>query len=157
VKYTLTHSSQHFAAAVAADGYDGGYLQYLVNRDQNANSDADAVIGARPFGPGLEVWLKRSPGFALDKVQTPILLQALTPGNLLGEWEWFSGLRLLDKPVDLIYVPTGTHILMKPWDRIVSEEGSVDWFCFWLKNEEDSAPAKADQYARWRELRTQSR
>jgi hypothetical protein len=25
--------------------------------------------------------------------------------------------------------------------------------CFWLKGEEDPDPAKADQYARWRELR----
>jgi hypothetical protein len=29
----------------------------------------------------------------------------------------------------------------------------VDWFCFWLKNEEDPIPAKAEQYARWRALR----
>jgi hypothetical protein len=29
----------------------------------------------------------------------------------------------------------------------------VDWFCFWLKGEEDPGPAKAEQYARWRELR----
>jgi hypothetical protein len=31
----------------------------------------------------------------------------------------------------------------------------VDWFCFWLKGEEDPDPAKASQYARWRELRKQ--
>jgi len=29
----------------------------------------------------------------------------------------------------------------------------VDWFCFWLKGEEDPDPAKAEQYKRWRELR----
>jgi hypothetical protein len=28
----------------------------------------------------------------------------------------------------------------------------VDWFRFWLKNEEDPDPAKAEQYKRWREL-----
>jgi hypothetical protein len=36
---------------------------------------------------------------------------------------------------------------------MVSQGGSVDWFCFWLKNEEDPDPAKAEQYARWRDLR----
>jgi hypothetical protein len=29
----------------------------------------------------------------------------------------------------------------------------VDWFCFWLKGEEDPDPDKAEQYKRWRELR----
>jgi hypothetical protein len=28
---------------------------------------------------------------------------------------------------------------------LTSHQGNVDWFCFWLKNEEDPA--------RWRELR----
>jgi hypothetical protein len=30
----------------------------------------------------------------------------------------------------------------------------VDWYCFWLKGEEDPDPAKAEQYKRWRELKT---
>jgi hypothetical protein len=30
---------------------------------------------------------------------------------------------------------------------------NLDWFRFWLKGEEDPDPAKAEQYARWRELR----
>ena len=155
VKYTLTHSSQHFAAAIAADGFDGGYLQYVAsgNLASNFASEEENVIGAPPFGDGLLLWLKRSPGFLLDKVQTPLQIQALDPGSLLWQWEWFSGLKRLGKPVDFLYLPTGTHILVKPWDRMVSQEGSVDWFCFWLKGEEDPDPAKAEQYKRWRELR----
>jgi hypothetical protein len=31
---------------------------------------------------------------------------------------------------------------------MVSQQGIVDWFAFWLKGEEDSDPAKAEQYAR---------
>lgn len=153
VKYALTHSSEHFTAAIAADGYDGGYLQYLFSANENANSDVDSAIGAQPFGAGLAVWFKRSPGFMLERVETPVLLQATSPGSLLGEWQWFSGLRLLDKPVDLLYLPTGTHVLVKPWDRMVSLSATVDWFSFWLKGEEDPDLAKAEQYVCWRELR----
>jgi hypothetical protein len=47
----------------------------------------------------------------------------------------------------------GTHILEKPLDRMVSQQGNVDWFCFWLRREEDPDPAEAEQYKRWRELR----
>ena len=31
--------------------------------------------------------------------------------------------------------------------------GSAAWFRFWLQDYEDPDPAKAEQYARWRELR----
>ncbi len=44
----------------------------------------------------------------------------------------------------------GLHILEK---RMVSQQGDVDWFARWLKGEEDPDLDKAEQYARWRELR----
>jgi dipeptidyl aminopeptidase/acylaminoacyl peptidase len=154
VKYTLTHSSQHFAAAIVADGFDAGYLQYVAFANDPAfDPDVESVIGAPAFGEGLSVWLKRSPGFLLDKVETPLQIQGLSPASVLGEWQWFSGLKRLGKPVDFTYLPTAAHILVKPWDRIVSQGETVDWFCFWLKGEEDPDPVKASQYARWRELR----
>lgn len=157
VKYALTHSRQHFAAALVSDGIDAGYLQYVINSNSNPvlARDADAVIGAAPFGAGLSLWLKRSPGFLLQNVHAPVLIQALNPSSLLGEWEWFSGLKSLNKPVDLTYLPDGAHVLVKPWDRMVSQEKTVEWFCFWLKNEEDLDARKTAEYARWRELRTQ--
>jgi Sigma-70 region 2 len=55
--------------------------------------------------------------------------------------------------IEVLYISEGMHVLEKPWDRIASQQGDVDWFCFWLKGEEDPDPAKAEQYARWRELR----
>lgn len=157
VKYALTHSRQHFAAALVSDGIDAGYLQYVINSNSNPvlARDADAVIGAAPFGAGLSLWLTRSPGFLLQNVHAPLLIQALNPSSLLGEWEWFSGLKSLNKPVDLTYLPDGAHVLVKPWDRMVSQEETVEWFCFWLKNEENLDLRKTAQYARWRELRTQ--
>ncbi len=35
----------------------------------------------------------------------------------------------------------------------MAQQGNGDWLRFWLKDEEDTDPAKAEQYARWRELR----
>jgi len=55
--------------------------------------------------------------------------------------------------VELVVLPAGQHVLERPWDRLTSQQGNVDWFCFWLKGEEDPDPAKAEQYARWRRLR----
>lgn len=154
VKYALTHASSHFAAAVIADGVDAGYFQYLLSYNANPllASDAEAIIGAPPFGAGLSLWIRNSPGFLMDRVQAPVLIQAIGPISILDEWQWFAGLKRLGKPVDLMYLPTGTHVLVKPWDRLASQQATVDWFCFWLKRQVDKDPRKADQYRRWREL-----
>jgi hypothetical protein len=68
-------------------------------------------------------------------------------------WEWFSGLSLQKKPVDLIEIPDGVHLLQKPWERRTAMEGIVDWFRFWLQDQEDPDPVNPQQYARWRDLR----
>jgi len=128
------------------------YRQAIKLDPYNA-ADAETLVGGSPFGEGLSLWLKKSPGFLLNRVDTPILVQAIGPGSLLGEWEWFSGLTRLDRAVDFLYIPAGTHILEKPWDRMASQQTNVDWFSFWLKGDEDADPVKAEQYMRWRKLR----
>lgn len=154
VKYALTHSNHRFAAAIVSDGLDAGYFQYVLGSPL-VKSEFETLIGAPPFGDGLTLWEKKSPGFSLEKVNAPVQIQANGPFSLLGQWEWFSGLKRLDKPVELMYLPTGGHILVKPWDRMVSQQRSVDWFCYWLKGEQDHAPEKAAQYVRWSGLRKQ--
>ena len=154
VAYTLTHSTHRFAAASLVDGIGCGYFDELTY--PSVAWDYDALNGgAAPFGEGLKLWMKNSPGFNLDKVNAPIRLLGVSGrGTLLGAlWEWYAGLSLQKKPVDLVLIPGGTHLLVKPRERAIAQQGLVDWFCFWLKGEEDPDPAKAEQYARWRELR----
>jgi hypothetical protein len=102
------------------------------------------------FGPNLAAWVKTAPAFNLDKVTTPFWMEANNSTSLFFEWEWFTGLIRLGKPVQLLYMPEAAHVLVKPWERMNSQQGNVDWFCFWLKGEEDPDPAKAEQYVRWR-------
>ena len=52
-----------------------------------------------------------------------------------------------------LIMQAGTHVMTNPTQRLASETSNVDWFRFWLKGEEDSDPAKAEQYKRWHELR----
>jgi len=37
---------------------------------------------------------------------------------------------------------------------MASQGGAVDWYRFWLQGYEDPNPAKAEQYERWRALRS---
>jgi dipeptidyl aminopeptidase/acylaminoacyl peptidase len=151
----LTTGSLHIKAASITSGVMATYLQYMVwiGGDNSLAHEANALIGAPPFGKGLEQWLKRSPGFNLDKITAPLLVVGEGPGSLLGMWEPYAGLRYLHKPVDLVMLNTDEHVLTNPAVRMASQGGSVDWFRFWLQGYEDPDPAKAEQYARWRELR----
>jgi len=153
VMETLTKSSIHFKAASITDGVMETYFQYILVANRPSTPEADRLIGAPPFAGGLQEWLKRSPGFNLDRINAPLMVIGEGPWSLLFMWEPYAGLRYLKKPVDLIMLNTGEHVLTNPAVRMASQGGSVDWFRFWLQGYEDPDPAKAEQYARWRELR----
>ncbi len=151
VTYTLTHSKYHFATAALADGVDYSYFQYIAF--PNMAGFFEQVYGGPPYGKRLSQWIEQSPAFLMDRIETPLRIQTSYPSSLLFDWHWYVGLSELGKPVEMIYIPEGTHILEKPWDRMVSQQRDVDWFCFWLKGEEDPDQAKKEQYERWRGLR----
>ncbi len=151
-EYMLTHSTYPFAAAVVADGVDYGYLQYLLF-GQRSHLEADSTYGGPPFGAMLAHWREQAPGFNLDRVHAPILVETLGPLSVLFEWELYAGLMLQHKPVEMLYLPEGSHILVKPWERLASQQASVDWFRFWLRGAEDPDTAKVEQYTRWHVLR----
>ncbi len=153
VAYTLTHSTHRFAAASLVDGIGCGYFDAMLS--VTTTSDNYTLEGGvAPFGEGLKVWMEKSPGFNLDKVETPVLLVALGAWGVPGDyWQWHIGLSLLKKPEDFVLIPGGSHQYGKASECMLKQQGLVDWFAFWLKGAEDPDPAKGEQYARWRELR----
>ena len=114
VMETLTTGSLHLKAASITDGVMATYLQYMT-WGAGVARDAEILIGAKLFGEGLQQWLKRSPGFNLDKVNAPLVIVAGEQrSGLLLMWEPYAGLRYLHKPVDLIILNTGEHVLTNP-------------------------------------------
>lgn len=153
VLWALTHVPSLFKAAAVSGEDTGGYLMFM-SRWSGGSVDSDSLYGGPPFGQHLRTWIELSPTFNLDRIQAPLRLNVLSaPLYLLMEWECFEGLNLLHKPVEMVMLESADHILIKPAERMVVSGGNVDWFDFWLNGHEDSDPAKADQYARWRELR----
>jgi dienelactone hydrolase len=152
----LTTSSLQFRAAAIIDGINVGYLQYMLDIDTDSNNsiarEANAIIGAAPFGVGLEQWLKRSPEFKMERVRTPLQVMA-TKRSILQMWEPYATLRYLGKPVDLLVLNSDEHVFTNPAERVASQVSTIDWFCFWLKDKEDTDPSKLAQYERWRRLR----
>jgi len=154
VMETLTMGSLHLKAASITDGVMADYVQYMLASDKGLSQDYDSMIGAPAFGEGLQQWLKRSPGFNLDKINAPLLVVGSEgPWSLLFMWQPYAGLHYLKKPVELVMLHTHEHVLTNPGARMASQGGSVDWFRFWLQGYEDSDLAKKEQYERWRGLR----
>lgn len=153
--YALTHDPQLFAAAAITDGNNMSYTQYIYAQEGVERELAEEVNGGTPWGRGLASWTARSPDFNLDKVQAPLLISAFERFQLLRQYEPYAGLSRLKKPVEMLWLrrENAPHVLRRPLHRYLSQQSAVDWFDFWLNGHEDPDPAKAGQYARWRELR----
>jgi|HubBroStandDraft_1064217.scaffolds.fasta_scaffold03761_6 hypothetical protein len=151
VSYLLTHSTEpKFRTAVVTDGIDGGYFEYIAGRLTEFDEDNG---GQSPFGPeGLKLWMNESPSFQVNRVCIPLRLVSIE--DRLSQWEWFSAGKMQRKPVELIEIPGGSHLLERPKDRQIAMQGIVDWFRFWLQNSVDPDPDKREQYARWEKLKT---
>ncbi len=157
VLYALTHRPDLFAASMVASA-DMGYVTYITLSAATAKGgqkEVEGVNGGAPYGSGLANWARNTPSFNPGKVEAPLLVTATERGTLIREWETYLGLRTLNKPVEMLWWwrENTPHQLVQPAQRYASQQSAVDWFDFWLNGREDTDPTKAEQYARWRELR----
>jgi dipeptidyl aminopeptidase/acylaminoacyl peptidase len=151
VAYTLTHSKYKFTAASLSDGFNGGYFEALAF--PITFSESWAVNGGPPFGSGLSSWMKNSASFNMANVNAPVHLEGYSTASALEEWEWYSLLSQMKKPVEFVLFPRASHTLTKPAQRMRSQQNTVDWFSYWLQGYERPNPEDPDQYKRWEHLR----
>jgi hypothetical protein len=155
VEYALAHSSFPFAAAIASDNYDPSYFQSALG---NWRQFDVALNGGPAFGAGLQEWLKHAPGFNAEYIRTPLLMIGQSAGiaQIIGEWEIYSRLRYLHKPVEMYMMPQAnehpSHTPQNPQQITAVQENAIDWLDFWLTGREDPSLDKREQYARWHRL-----
>ena len=82
------------------------------------------------------------------RVSAPLLIEAAAQ-EMLHSLEFYTALRRLAKPVELVIYPDEGHIYSQPKHRLASMERNLDWFSYWLLGRTDPDPGKHDQYARW--------
>jgi hypothetical protein len=158
VRYALSFSKYPIAAALAVDGIDAGYVEYvlLTTSDlHSGNVTSEQINGALPYGAGLKTWMERSPDFNLDRVHTPLLQFMFDTASFVTMWESYAGLKRLHKPVDMIVMPDAAHNPVRPAERHAVQQRTVDWFRYWLQDYEDTAPEKRADYLRWHTLRAE--
>ena len=65
----------------------------------------------------------------------------------------YTSLEELHKPVELYIYANELHAKNQPKHRYEIFERNLDWFRYWLRNEEDISADKKEQYLGWRRLR----
>jgi Prolyl oligopeptidase family len=146
--YTITHSNYPFAAVALTESSDYGWWAYVAD----GASHGESTFGAAPLKDGLDIWRRMSPTFNVDRVSAPMLMWA---SNVVGLWDWYVLLRRYKKPVEYWLLQDATHDVFRVPERLVANQLVVDWFRFWLLNDEDKNPNKAEQYKRWAAFREQ--
>lgn len=156
VVYTLVNSRKRFAAAIVSDGVDGGYVQYqlftLNHYGGSLGQEFASMQGGPPFGPGLDRWRRKAAMFNLDRINAPLRIEMIGQSSVLQEWELYSSLKLMRKPVEAFWIPRGTHVLVKPRERYLSQQGTVDWLEFWIHGRVPDGSADPGRPARWQAL-----
>jgi hypothetical protein len=115
--------------------------------------------GAPAFGEGLRKWLARAVGFNAEHIHTPLYMIGQAGGleMIIGEWEIFSRLRYLKKPVEMYMMPEvdthPSHLPQNPGQILRIQENAIDWLSFWLIGREDPSVSKLEQYHRWHAFR----
>lgn len=163
VHNALTFSNYPIAAATVADSTSSTPFCYAVRygapypsggmyefEDEYLKS-----IGAPPWKEGIDLWLQRSDFYHLYRIRTPIRYEHLGTAYFPCHWDAFGLLKRLNRPVEMVHLPLASHVIQQPYARYTSQQGNVDWFAYWLKDEEDPDPEKSMQYERWRKLRAQ--
>jgi dipeptidyl aminopeptidase/acylaminoacyl peptidase len=92
-----------------------------------------------------------SPYYSVERVRAPVLMQ-------MSEQEYRSALEyavplIRAHRADVYVFPNEPHQKYQPRHKLAVYKRNLDWFRFWLLGEEDRDPAKAAQYAHWRQMR----
>jgi len=150
VAYAVSHS-RRFTAVSGAAGDTSPYFYYMASNSVKEHFSAEG-LGGWPEGAARLNWKESAPDLNADGIDVPILNND-PDSEFLEDLALYTSLRELGKPVELFVYPNELHHVNQPKHRYEIYERNVDWFRFWLKNEEDNDPAKKEQYDRWRRMR----
>lgn len=112
-----------------------------------------------PYAETLDNWVRNDPSLHTDCIVAAMRIETYGPW-VLNNWDIHALMRMQYKPAEMVVIPRGSHALSRPSERMISLQGNLDWYRFWLRDEERTKPvlpgegpqALRQQYVRWREM-----
>ena len=152
VNYGISYTSLFRAAIDSGGGSWDPILYYLADDDFRDSVMTHWQNLGLPEGDMLARYKKVSVALNASSVHTPLLINA-ADAEYVRDMQRVTTLRTLKKPVEMFIYPDERHEKNQPKHRYAIYQRNVDWLNFWLRDQEDPNPAKAEQYKRWHELR----
>lgn len=149
ISFALSHTDRFSAAISSSGGWNPN--SYYLSAGWVRTFNSKRGFG-RPGSANDKYWSGMSLAANAERVNTPLLVLASDNEALYQMFQYVT-LQELGKPIDMYVFPDEYHIKWHPQNRKSVAVRAVDWMRFWLRDEEDSHPAKAEQYARWRKMR----
>ena len=156
VQHALVFSNLKIAAASVSDASEiSAYSSVLFfGLFYPGMVESERLIGSPLWGDAAsQLWSQRDPSFHLDRISAPLRIEA--NGQPYLGWDLYARLRRHHRPADFIFYPNGAHSLVRPAERLRSQQGTVDWYDFWLNAQENGETTDSEQYARWRRLKAE--
>ena len=155
----VTFSDLAIRAATLADGDTNTLFQLSVAYGVEAWRQMEEMNRGLPFGPSRDEWLRNDPSLNTDCVRAALRIESYGV-PVYGNYDIYALLRRQYKPAEMVLIPGGAHSLAMPSERMISLQGNVDWYRFWLKGEERTVPMTAAetpeslsvQYDAWRQM-----
>lgn len=129
-------------------------LEYYLPTGHVRKSGGATVWAVKPEGAGMQLWRRLDLAENVQTIEAPILMNV--PAHEMPTLvRLVTHMSEAGKPYDAYVFSDEAHIKWQPAHIDVVVRRNLDWFDFWLQDRQDPDPAKAEQYARWRELKKQ--
>jgi dipeptidyl aminopeptidase/acylaminoacyl peptidase len=100
----------------------------------------------------MAAWRRVTAGMHARSDSTPLLIQSGDEEENFTVPAW-SRMRQVGAPVEWLEYPQEGHAKVHPAARWWVYQRNLDWFRFWLQDEENVSARKPDHYERWRAMR----
>ena len=151
VELAISHSDLFHAAIASGPGARDPFAYYFAGK-QLQEQFGEWGLRGWPEGEASASWHELSPALNAGHIRTPLLVN-VADSEFRAGLQLYASMQQLHKPLEVFIYSDEGHIKNQPKHRLEIYNRNLDWFRFWLKNEEDPDPAKAEQYKRWRELK----
>ncbi|MCE4554641.1 prolyl oligopeptidase family serine peptidase [Roseateles cellulosilyticus] len=136
----VTFTDIPIRAATSADGDISSLFAYSIAYGAEQWQHMEATNQGVPFGPARAEWIRNDPAMNTECVRAALRLEAYGV-PVYGNYDIYTLLRRQYKPVEMVFIPGGFHMLSTPSDRMISLQGNLDWFRYWLKGEKRTSPS----------------
>ena len=157
----LTFSDAPIRAATMLDGDANTLFSMTITYavKDGIQNRKEATNEGGPYGESLARWVRNDPSLHTDCITAALRIEVYGP-VVHNNWDIYALLRRQYHPVEMITVPAGSHALSRPSERMISLQGNVDWYRFWLAGAQrsellipgETAASLKGQYERWHQM-----